>query len=166
MLSRRAPRLLTLHRSFQVRISQAMSQGGNSAALPPPCRGLILGMDHVVMTVRSIADTAAFYSKVLGMEVVSFKGNRKALHFGNQKINLHEAGKEFEPKALHPTPGSLDICFITEMPLETLMEHLKACGVKIEEGPVSRTGAMGPIRSVYFRDPDQNLLEISNYIKS
>ncbi|XP_060105638.1 glyoxalase domain-containing protein 5 [Heteronotia binoei] len=128
-----------------------------------PLRGCIYGLDHLVMTVENIEDTAAFYSQVLGMEVITFKGNRKALHFGNQKFNLHEAGKEFEPKAHHPVPGSLDICLITEIPLEQLMGHLKACGVKIEEGPVVRTGAVGPITSVYFRDPDRNLIEVSNY---
>ncbi|XP_061454595.1 glyoxalase domain-containing protein 5 [Rhineura floridana] len=139
---------------------QVMSWEGSSKA--PPW-GLIHHLDHLVMTVKSIEDTAAFYSRVLGMDVISFKGNRTALHFGNQKFNLHEVGKEFEPKAHRPTPGSLDICLTTEMPLEQLMEHLKACGVSIEEGPVSRTGAVGPITSVYFRDPDQNLLEICNY---
>uniref|UniRef100_A0A6J0TTE1 Glyoxalase domain-containing protein 5 n=1 Tax=Pogona vitticeps TaxID=103695 RepID=A0A6J0TTE1_9SAUR len=147
---------------FQVPGSQKMSQeGGGSRA--PASRGLIHHLDHLVMTVRSVEDTVAFYTHVLGMEVTSFKGDRKALHFGNQKFNLHEVGKEFEPKAHKPVPGSLDICLVTEVPLEQLMEHLKACGVKIEEGPVSRTGAVGPITSVYFRDPDQNLLEISNY---
>ncbi|XP_015264492.1 PREDICTED: glyoxalase domain-containing protein 5 [Gekko japonicus] len=137
-----------------------MSWKENDVAPPWGC---IQGLDHLVMTVKSTEDTAAFYSRVLGMEVVTFKGNRKALHFGNQKFNLHEAGKEFEPKAHQPVPGSLDICLITEMPLEQLMGHLKACGVKIEEGPVLRTGAVGPITSVYFRDPDCNLIEVSNY---
>ncbi|OXB58681.1 hypothetical protein ASZ78_016853 [Callipepla squamata] len=129
---------------------------------PPPC--FIQRLDHLVLTVKSIEDTAAFYSKVLGMEVVTFKGNRKALRFGNQKFNLHEVGKEFEPKARSPVPGSADICLITEAPLDQLLGHLKACGVIIEEGPVSRTGAMGPITSVYFRDPDENLIEVSRYI--
>ncbi|NWI53265.1 GLOD5 protein, partial [Calyptomena viridis] len=128
---------------------------------PPPC--FIQSLDHLVLTVRSIEDTVAFYSKVLGMEVVTFKGNRKALRFGRQKFNLHEAGKEFEPKAGHPVPGSADICLITQVPLDRLLDHLKACGVAIEEGPVARTGAVGPIISVYFRDPDENLIEVSRY---
>ncbi|KFV99323.1 Glyoxalase domain-containing protein 5, partial [Eurypyga helias] len=128
---------------------------------PLPC--FIQHLDHLVLTVKSIEDTVGFYSKVLGMEVVTFKGNRKALRFGNQKFNLHEAGKEFEPKARCPTPGSADICLITKVPLDQLLDHLKACGVIIEEGPVSRTGAVGPITSIYFRDPDENLIEVSRY---
>ncbi|XP_077844854.1 glyoxalase domain-containing protein 5 isoform X3 [Macaca mulatta] len=92
--------------------------------------------------------------------------DRKALCFGDQKFNLHEVGKEFEPKAAHPVPGSLDICLITEVPLEEMIQHLKACDVPIEEGPVPRTGAKGPIMSIYFRDPDRNLIEVSNYISS
>ncbi|KAM8800065.1 glyoxalase domain-containing protein 5 [Eudromia elegans] len=128
---------------------------------PPPC--FIQQLDHLVLTVKSIEDTVDFYSKVLGMEVVTFKGNRKALHFGCQKFNLHEAGKEFEPKARYPVPGSIDVCLITQTPLEQLLEHLEACGVKVEEGPVARTGAMGPITSIYFRDPDENLIEVSRY---
>uniref|UniRef100_F6WBN7 Glyoxalase domain-containing protein 5 n=1 Tax=Ornithorhynchus anatinus TaxID=9258 RepID=F6WBN7_ORNAN len=120
-------------------------------------------MDHLVMTVKNLEDTIAFYSKVLGTEVMTFKGNRKALSFGNQKFNLHEAGKEFEPKAHNPVPGSIDVCLITETPLDVVMEHLKACDVPVEEGPVSRTGAVGQILSVYFRDPDGNLIEVSNY---
>ncbi|XP_009472855.1 PREDICTED: glyoxalase domain-containing protein 5 [Nipponia nippon] len=128
-----------------------------------PSSCLIQHLDHLVLTVKSIEDTVAFYSKVLGMEVVTFKGNRKALHFGNQKFNLHEVGKEFEPKARCPVPGSADICLITQVPLDQLVDHLKACGVIIEEGPVARTGAMGPITSVYFRDPDENLIEVSRY---
>ncbi|XP_071425510.1 glyoxalase domain-containing protein 5 isoform X2 [Pithys albifrons albifrons] len=128
-----------------------------------PPSGLIQRLDHLVLTVKSIEDTVAFYSKVLGMEVVTFKGNRKALRFGNQKLNLHEAGKELEPKARHPVPGSADLCLITQQPLEKLLDHLKACGVVIEEGPVARTGAVGPITSIYFRDPDENLIEVSRY---
>ncbi|XP_030354189.1 glyoxalase domain-containing protein 5 [Strigops habroptila] len=127
----------------------------------PSC--FIQRLDHLVLTVKSIEDTVAFYSKVLGMQVVTFKGTRKALHFGNQKFNLHEAGKEFEPKARCPVPGSADLCLITEVPLDQLQDHLKACGVLIEEGPVARTGAMGPITSIYFRDPDENLIEVSRY---
>ncbi|KFQ33380.1 Glyoxalase domain-containing protein 5, partial [Merops nubicus] len=128
---------------------------------PPPC--FIQRLDHLVLTVKSIEATVAFYSKVLGMEVVTFKGNRKALRFGNQKFNLHEAGKEFEPKARCPVPGSADLCLITQVPLDQLLDHLKACGVTVEEGPVARTGAMGPITSIYFRDPDGNLIEVSGY---
>ncbi|NXU47051.1 GLOD5 protein, partial [Turnix velox] len=128
---------------------------------PPPC--FIQHLDHLVLTVKDIEDTVAFYSKVLGMKVVTFKGHRKALHFGNQKFNLHQAGKEFEPKAQCPVPGSADICLITHLPMDQLLDHLKACGVIIEEGPVARTGAMGPMMSIYFRDPDGNLIEVSRY---
>jgi len=97
------------------------------------------------------------------MEVVVFGGGRKALSFGAQKINLHQKGKEHEPKALKPTPGSGDLCFITSVPISEVIEHLKSYGIEIIEGPVSRTGATGPIISVYFRDPDLNLIEVSNY---
>ncbi|XP_069895282.1 glyoxalase domain-containing protein 5 [Dipodomys merriami] len=135
-----------------------------SSHIPSQC--FIRRLDHIVMTVKSIEETITFYSHVLGMEVTTFKGDRKALCFGDQKFNLHEVGKEFEPKAAHPVPGSLDICLITDVPLEELIVHLKAWDVPIEEGPVSRTGAKGPIMSIYFRDPDRNLIEVSNYITS
>jgi catechol 2,3-dioxygenase-like lactoylglutathione lyase family enzyme len=121
-------------------------------------------LDHLVLTVKSLETTCRFYTKVLGMRVVTFAGGRKAIVFGNYKINLHEAGKEFEPKALQPAPGSADLCFITGEPLSDIEELLKHQGVKVLEGPVKRTGAKGPILSIYLRDPDGNLLEISNYI--
>jgi catechol 2,3-dioxygenase-like lactoylglutathione lyase family enzyme len=120
-------------------------------------------LDHLVLTVADIDATVAFYSSALGMEVVTF-GNRKALRFGEQKINLHQAGKEFEPKAACPTPGSADLCFITKAPMEEVISHLTALHHAIEEGPVERTGAVGTIRSIYLRDPDFNLIEISNYV--
>lgn len=120
-------------------------------------------LDHFVLTVASIQASCAFYSDVLGMEVVTFAGGRKALAFGAQKINLHQQGQEFEPKAQSPRPGSGDFCLITETPLAEVVAHLEACGVAIEEGIVARTGATGPIDSVYFRDPDGNLVEISEY---
>ena len=120
-------------------------------------------IDHFVLTVASIQATCDFYSRVLGMSVVTFAQGRKALAFGCQKINLHEVGKEFEPKANVPTAGSADFCLITEMPIEEVVKHLEVCGVSVAEGPVGRTGAIGAIRSVYFRDPDQNLVEVSNY---
>jgi len=119
-------------------------------------------IDHLVLTVRDIPATCDFYSRVLGMQVVSF-GDRKALQFGGQKINLHERGKEFEPKALRPTPGSGDLCFITEVPLPQVVDHIRSCGIQIIEGPVRRTGAVGPMESIYIRDPDGNLIEVSNY---
>ena len=119
-------------------------------------------LDHLVLTVRDVEATCAFYERVLGMETVTFAGGRKALAFGGQKINLHQAGREFEPKADRPTPGSADLCLITETPLADVMAHLVACGVAVEEGPVPRTGARGPITSVYVRDPDGNLVEIAN----
>ena len=120
-------------------------------------------LDHLVLTVADIEATCAFYTSVLGMEVVTFGEGRKALSFGAQKINLHQAGKEFEPKSQHPTPGSADLCFISDTPLDAVSVHLEACGVAIEEGIVPRTGATGPIQSIYIRDPDQNLIEISTY---
>jgi catechol 2,3-dioxygenase-like lactoylglutathione lyase family enzyme len=120
-------------------------------------------LDHLVLTVASIDATVAFYTSALGMEVVTFK-NRKALRFGEQKINLHQVGKEFEPKAEHPTPGSGDLCFITKSPLDEVVTHLNASNCAIELGPVERTGAVGDMRSIYIRDPDLNLIEISNYL--
>ncbi|XP_071363037.1 glyoxalase domain-containing protein 5 [Trachinotus anak] len=123
-------------------------------------------LDHMVITVKSVQDTINFYTSVLGMEVITFKGNRKALGFGQQKFNLHQLGQEFEPKAKHPTSGSADLCLITKTPLATVAAHLKDCGVKIEEGPVERSGAVGTITSLYFRDPDHNLIEVSNYNQS
>ncbi|KAK3535455.1 hypothetical protein QTP70_016877 [Hemibagrus guttatus] len=195
--------------------TSAVWSGAVRARLKSSCPVQISHLDHLVLTVRDVKRSTDFYSSVLGMGVVTFKGNRKALSFGEQKLNLHEVGKEFEPKAnnpvpgsadlclitktpletvaahlkgnrkalsfgeqklnLHevgkefepkannPVPGSADLCLITKTPLETVAAHLKECGVKIEEGPVERTGAVGPIKSLYFRDPDHNLIEVSNY---
>jgi catechol 2,3-dioxygenase-like lactoylglutathione lyase family enzyme len=120
-------------------------------------------LDHLVLTVKDISATCDFYSRVLGMEVITFGKNRKALAFGLQKINLHEAGHEMEPKAHRPTPGSADLCFITPAPVSQIIEHFSRLGIEIIEGPVKRTGAQGPIESIYLRDPDGNLIEISNY---
>jgi catechol 2,3-dioxygenase-like lactoylglutathione lyase family enzyme len=122
-------------------------------------------LDHLVLTVKDIEITCDFYTRVLGMRVISFGGNRKALLFGSQKLNLHQQDSEIEPKAMHPTPGSADLCFITSIPLPEVARHLSASGVTVLEGPVQRTGATGPILSLYFRDPDLNLIEVSNYIK-
>lgn len=119
-------------------------------------------MDHLVLTVINLDDTVDFYTRVLGMTVVSFGEDRRALLFGTSKINLHEFGKEFEPRAIRPLPGSADLCLISEEPLESIIAELDSHGVDIEEGPVARTGATGPLLSVYIRDPDGNLLEISN----
>jgi len=119
-------------------------------------------LDHLVLTVKNVAATCEFYSTVLGMQVVTFGENRKALVFGSQKINLHESRKEFEPKAYHPIPGSADLCFLTSTPLNEVIERLTHYGIEIVEGPVQRTGAIGQILSVYLRDPDRNLIEVSN----
>ncbi len=121
-------------------------------------------LDHLVLTVRDIAATCQFYRDVLGMELVQFEDGRRALRFGDQKFNLHQAGREFEPKADHPLPGSADFCLITSIPIDTVAAHVRACGVAILQGPVQRTGATGPIRSIYFRDPDLNLVEVANYL--
>ncbi|MGG6297561.1 VOC family protein [Leptolyngbya sp. AN02str] len=126
----------------------------------------ITQIDHLVLTVQDISATCDFYGRVLGMQVVTFGQGRTALVFGQQKINLHLYRQEFEPKARHPTPGSADLCFITHLTLEEAIAHVQHCGVAIEEGIVERTGATGRIRSIYFRDPDGNLLELSNYFES
>jgi catechol 2,3-dioxygenase-like lactoylglutathione lyase family enzyme len=119
-------------------------------------------LDHLVLTVASIAQTCAFYEKALGMSVETFGADRVALRFGRQKINLHEVGHEYEPKARLATAGSADLCFLTSTPLEDVETHLARIGVPIEVGPVPRIGAMGTILSVYIRDPDGNLIEVSN----
>jgi len=116
-----------------------------------------------VLTVNDIETSLDFYRNVLGMKVETFAKGRFALRFGLQKLNLHQYGNEFEPKAKSPLPGSIDLCFITETPLDEAMSQVRAGGVHIIEGPVSKTGALGPIKSFYFRDPDMNLIEVANY---
>jgi catechol 2,3-dioxygenase-like lactoylglutathione lyase family enzyme len=120
-------------------------------------------IDHIVITAFDVERTIDFYTRVMGMKAITFGEGRRALEFGRQKINLHQAGREFEPRALKPVPGSLDLCFITETPLADVAAHLKANGVVIAQGPVPKTGALGPMQSIYFRDPDGNLIEVSNY---
>lgn len=121
-------------------------------------------IDHVVLTVADIERTLEFYERVLGMTAVSFGGGRRALAFGDQKLNLHQAGGEFEPKALRPTPGAIDLCLVTQVPLDEVAAHLRSHAVVIEHGPVDKVGARGPLRSLYFRDPDGNLIEVSNEV--
>jgi catechol 2,3-dioxygenase-like lactoylglutathione lyase family enzyme len=122
-------------------------------------------IDHIVLTVFDLQRTCDFYSNVLGMKVVTFGEGRTALSFGRQKLNIHVFGKEFEPKALKPSPGSIDLCFVTETPLGEVEAHVRAQGVKIVQGPVPKTGATGAMSSIYVRDPDGNLVEISNYVE-
>ena len=124
----------------------------------------IEALDHLVLTVADVPTSCAFYTRVLGMEEVTFGAGRKALVFGAQKINLHQHGKEFEPKARQPTPGSADVCLLTSSSAADVIEHLRRQNIAIEEGPIQRTGARGPIESVYFRDPDGNLIEVSRYV--
>jgi catechol 2,3-dioxygenase-like lactoylglutathione lyase family enzyme len=121
-------------------------------------------LDHLVLTVKDIDITCDFYNRVLGMQTVTFDEGRKALLFGQQKINLHQVGREFEPKAARPTAGSADLCFISQTPLNEVVAHLHSQGVQLIEGPVKRTGALGEMESVYFRDPDLNLIEVSVYL--
>ena len=121
-------------------------------------------LDHLVLTVKDLEKTLSFYVSVMGMKKEVFGNGRVALKYGNQKINLHELGKEYEPKAGKPMPGCADLCFITQTPLNDAMAHVKSCGVEIIVGPVERTGANGPISSFYFRDPDHNLIEVANEI--
>ena len=119
-------------------------------------------LDHLVLTVKDIAAACEFYETALGMQTETFADNRKALVFGSGKINLHQAGKEFEPMALRPAPGSADLCFVTQTPVSVVAEHLRAHSIAIIEGPATRTGAFGPLLSIYFRDPDGNLIEVAN----
>ncbi|ELX8378471.1 VOC family protein [Providencia vermicola] len=121
-------------------------------------------LDHLVLTTTDQNACIDFYTSVLGMELITFGTQRYALQFGQQKINIHQYGKEFEPKAHLPVPGSLDLCFISKTPIEQVIKHIEKQGVKIIDGPIKRTGAMGEILSIYVRDPDLNLIEISNYI--
>ncbi len=128
---------------------------------------VITRLDHLVLSVVDMDATCDFYRRVLGMTPETFEaadGPRRALVFGGQKINLHQAGNEFEPKAAMAVPGSADICLITETPPAEVIRHLRECAVEVIEGPVARTGAMGKIISVYFRDPDGNLIEVASYI--
>ena len=121
-------------------------------------------IDHLVLTVADIDRTVEFYTRILGMEKIEFGEGRIALTCGEQKINLHQLGKEFEPKAEQVKAGSADLCFIIDTPVAQAIEHLQQHGVELIEGPVSRTGARGKIISAYLRDPDGNLLEVSNYL--
>ena len=120
-------------------------------------------IDHLVLTVADIDATCKFYSEILGMQVVAFGNNRKALRFGNQKINLHQKGKEIDPKADRPTPGSADLCFIADTPIAEIEKELMRKSIKLIDSRVERIGATGKIISIYFRDPDFNLIELSNY---
>ena len=118
-------------------------------------------LDHLVLTTTDAPACIDFYTRVLGMRLTTFAGGRQALQFGRQKINLHERGREFEPKAHLPVPGALDVCFIVGQSLESMIAHVQSCGWPIVEGPVERTGATGRIRSIYLRDPDLNLIELA-----
>ena len=124
-------------------------------------------LDHLVLTVSDINMTTEFYRRALGMRMQTFNDGRVALHFGQpgheQKINLHQAGEEFEPRANWPTVGAADLCFVTQTPLPEAMQHVRDCGIEIIEGPVTRTGAAGSMTSFYFRDPDRNLIEVCHY---
>ena len=124
---------------------------------------MIERLDHLVLTVKDIPATCAFYEQVLGLEVVNFGEGRVGLSFGVNKINLHQQGREFEPKAHRPTPGSADLCLITKRPIAEVVRRLESCNVAVVHGPVTKIGALGPMLSVYFRDPDLNLIEVSNY---
>jgi len=123
----------------------------------------VVSLDHLVITVQDIPHAIKFYVEILGMTEVTFGDNRKALSYGQQKINLHKFGEEFEPKAAAPLPGSADLCFIIDGELEEFIEHLNDNNIEILQGPISRTGALGVLNSVYVRDPDQNLIELSSY---
>jgi enamine deaminase RidA (YjgF/YER057c/UK114 family)/catechol 2,3-dioxygenase-like lactoylglutathione lyase family enzyme len=136
---------------------------GLSAA--PATTGIAIDrLDHLVLTCTDLEATAAWYARVLGMTRVEFgEPKRVALRFGDQKINLHQAGREFSPRARIALPGSADLCFVTRTGADALLAHLAACGVAVELGPIAKDGALGPITSVYVRDPDGNLIEVSSY---
>lgn len=121
-------------------------------------------LDHLVLTVHDLPTTVDFYRRVLGMEEVTFGNDRKALRFGQQRINLHQQGHQIPPLPERPTLGAADLCFIAATPLDEVVAHLRQCGVEIIEGPAAKVGALGLINSIYFRDPDGNLIEVSNYL--
>ncbi len=124
---------------------------------------MIVGIDHFVLTVSDLERTLSFYTEVLGMKCIREPGRPAALTFGSQKINLHQKDKTFEPKAFRPTPGSCDFCLVTDQPLTDWLGNPQRRGVALELGPVVRSGARGPMNSIYFRDPDNNLIEVSKY---
>lgn len=128
----------------------------------PACR--VDSLDHLVLTVADIAASCRFYEEAMGMRAVEFAKDRWALHFGSMKINLHQTGNEFAPYAERPTPGSGDLCFLTADPVDAVAKRLADAGVTVEEGPVARSGAAGELRSIYFRDPDGNLIEVANRV--
>ncbi|HUF87472.1 MAG TPA: VOC family protein [Thermohalobaculum sp.] len=125
-------------------------------------RPLVRAIDHFVLTCGDVEATVAFYERALGMKGETFAGGRRALSFGNQKINLHQAGAEFEPRATRPVPGAGDFCLLADVPVAEIAEHLATMGIEVIEGPVAKTGATGPLTSIYFRDPDGNLVEVAN----
>lgn len=122
----------------------------------------VTSIDHVVLTVKDIGKTVSFYTEVLGMEARTFADGRTALHFGAQKLNLHPSSRVLDPNVKHATPGSADICFLVDQPVEEWMQHLARHGVRVILGPVQRTGARGQLRSIYLYDPDENLVELAN----
>jgi len=124
----------------------------------------VRGIDHFVLVVKDAERTCAFYSRALGMKPEQMPNGRWALHFGTQKINLQQVGRDVDPLARKPTPGAADFCLLTDVPIDEVVAHLKACGVGIFDGPAARIGAQGPLLSVYFYDPDDNMVEISNLI--
>lgn len=141
---------------------------GTAEAADAPCVPLLTGtglqrLDHLVLTVADIPATVAFYSEVLGMRPLTFADDRVALCFGPHKINLHQLGRELQPRAERATPGAADLCLVSAMDMPRLQQHLQRAGVTIELGPVARSGALGPMHSLYFRDPDRNLIELANY---
>jgi len=123
-------------------------------------------LDHLVLTCRDLEATVAWYERVLGMTRETFAENRTALKFGRQKINLHQEGREIRPNAAAAAPGTADLCFVTALPPDDVVAHLGLCRVVIEHGPVRQSGALGPMNSVYVRDPDGNLIEIATYLPS
>ncbi len=125
-------------------------------------RPLVRAIDHFVLTCGDVEATVAFYERTLGMTAETFAGGRRALSFGSQKINLHQAGAEFTPRAERPVPGAGDFCLLSDVPVAEVAEHLESLGIALIEGPVAKTGATGPLTSIYFRDPDGNLVEVSN----
>jgi catechol 2,3-dioxygenase-like lactoylglutathione lyase family enzyme len=141
-----------------------MNMALDSGSIEPTTALRLARLDHLVLTVASIDEAVRFYTTVLGMTEVAFGEGRRALSFGEQKLNLHEAGHEYEPKAARPTVGSADLCLIADADRTTIAAWLRAHGVSVEEGPVARTGALGPLTSFYFRDPDGNLVELATYV--